>query len=64
MADIHEDEEVDQSFALRYVLIDQLAKLLPLLEAPTCIAVARQVHEMPRLIDQKVVDELRLTWLL
>ena len=59
VADVDEDKEVDELFALEDIARDHLlqAALRRLRARPLGVAIARKVHQIPLVVDNEVVDE-------
>ena len=60
VAGIQEDEQHHQLLAPVHVVPDDVAELRPLLVRKPGVPVAGKVHEVPVVVDEEMVDELRL----
>ncbi len=58
MPGVDQQEKAHQVVAARNILSDEATELPAFFFAHLCIAVARQVGQVPGLVDKKVVDEL------
>ena len=64
MATVNEDEEQNELLTLQYIVLDHPSQTVTAVLAEACVAVAGEVNEVPRVVDDEVIDELRLPWLL
>ena len=57
VAYVNEDEKAGELFAFQYIMTDKVPEFIHLTLTPLGISVAREVDQVPRSVDEKVVDE-------
>ena len=62
MTAVDEQEEVGHLLSLQDITLNHLAQALAVFLAPLGIAVAGEIHEIPAVVDEEVVDEHGLAW--
>ena len=60
VAGIEQDEQQDEVLAVENVVADDILQLFPALVSHLGIAVAGQVHKVPGVVDQEMIDQLGL----
>ncbi len=62
VARVDQQEEVGHLAALEYVAFDDFLQTLAVCLAALGVSVAREVHDVPAVVDQEVVDQHGLAW--